>query len=274
MTAVLDVQDIARSFGGIKAIDGVSFSVSQGEVFGIIGPNGAGKTVLLNLINGIYGIERGSIHLGGVRIDGARAHKIAQLGIARTFQSTEQFKECRVIDYVMLGRFRHQWSSQWACALSWPGVARSEREEHRMARETLDRVGLGDAANERMSDLAYGVQKQIDVARVMAAEPKLMLLDEPTSGTNSEERFAIADLLAEASRGDTTMIIVDHDVRFLGGQCQRLMAMNYGQKLGEGTPKEVLARKDVLEAYLGAQMADVEVDVEVEGAGPVDSVDE
>ena len=250
--ALLEVEDIVRTFGGIRATDGVTFSVEDGDVLGIIGPNGAGKTVLLNLIVGIYRIEQGAIRFDGRRTDRLRSHQLARLGVARTFQSTEQFKEFKVLDYVMLGRFHRQYRSTWACALGLPQVIRSERQERARARETLERLGLGDAYDVRMSELAYGVQKQIDIARAMVSEPRLMLLDEPTSGTTSDERSAIARALTEVAASNSTLVIVDHDVRFLSGQCARLLALNYGQKIAEGTPDEVLRHPGVLESYLGS----------------------
>lgn len=251
MTALLEVRDVVRTFGGIRATDSVSFDVEHGEVLGIIGPNGAGKTVLLNLINGVYAIEQGSIALNSERIDGLLPHQIAAKGIARTFQSTEQFKEFRVIDYVMLGRFAHQYRSHFAAALSLPGVSRSERDERRRAAATLERVGLARYSDERLSELAYGVQKQVDIARAMATEPTLMLLDEPTSGTTSAERSAIATVLTQMQDSETTVVIVDHDVRFLSAQCERLVALNYGRKIAEGTPAQVLRTPEVLASYLG-----------------------
>jgi len=249
---LLELDNVVRRFGGILATDGVTFSVDDGEVLGIIGPNGAGKTVLLNLISGIYRIENGSIRFDGSPIDRLGAHRMARLGIARTFQSTEQFKDFKVIEYVMLGRFHLQRRSTWACALGLPTVIRSERRERALARDALEHLSLGDVCEERMRELAYGVQKQVDIARAMVAQPRLMLLDEPTSGTTSDERVAIARALSEVAASSTTLVIVDHDVRFLSGQCPRLLALNYGQVIADGRPEEVLQHPGVLESYLGS----------------------
>jgi branched-chain amino acid transport system ATP-binding protein len=251
--ASLQVDGVLRTFGGITAVDNLSFEAVRGETLGIIGPNGAGKTALLNVINGVYSIEAGAIRLDGTRIDGLRPYQIAARGVARTFQSTEQVRDFRAADYVMLGRHRHQTSSIVACCLSLPGVRRSERDERALALETLDRFGLRHAAQERMSELPYGVQKLVDIARVVASEPGLMLLDEPTSGATSDERSAIAAVLAEVAVSRVTMLVIDHDVNFISTISDRLLAMNYGRLLAQGTPSEVLARPEVIEAYLGLQ---------------------
>jgi len=249
--AALEVREVLRTFGGIRAIDGVSFRVSPAETLGIIGPNGAGKTVLLNVINGLYPIESGSIHLDGSRIDGLRPHQIAARSVGRTFQSTEQFRDFRAADYVMLGRARRQSSSLFACGVGWPSVRRSERAELAVALAALERWGLRHVAREHMSELPYGMQKLVDIARVIAAEPRLMLLDEPTSGTTSSERAAIARVLKEVAATDVTMLVIDHDVSFISGLSEQLLVMNYGRVLAHGAPKEVLAQPDVIDAYLG-----------------------
>jgi branched-chain amino acid transport system ATP-binding protein len=251
MTAAeLVVTDVLRTFGGIRAVDSMSFR-AQGESLGIIGPNGAGKTVLLNLVNGVYPIDSGTIALDGARIDGLRPHQIAALGVGRAFQSTEQFRDFLAVEYVMLGRLPHQHSSLFACALALPRVLRSERHERRLAVDTLARLGLEHAATERVSELPYGVQKLVDIARVLASEPRLMLLDEPTSGTTSDERGTISSVLQDVAATGLTMLVIDHDVSFISGISSRLLVLNYGQLLAEGPPDEVLARHEVIEAYLG-----------------------
>ncbi len=249
--ATLELHDVLRTFGGIRAVDGVTFTANPGEVLGVIGPNGAGKSVLLNLINGLYSLERGTITLDGRRIDRLRPDQIAQLGVGRAFQSTDQFKDFIVQDYLILGRIGRQAKSLWTTALGLPHVRRIERSEHALAIATLDRFGLADVASERLGDLPYGVQKVIDIARVIAAEPRLMLLDEPTSGTTSIERSLISDVLTAVSTTDVTLVIIDHDVSFISEISQRMVVMNLGKLIAEGTPKEVLARPDVIEAYLG-----------------------
>jgi branched-chain amino acid transport system ATP-binding protein len=225
--------------------------VQPGETLGIIGPNGAGKSVLLNLINGVYQIESGEITLDESRLDRLRPHQVAARGVGRSFQSTEQFRDFRAAEYVMLGRMSHQRRSMFTTAVSWPGVRRSERAEFSVAEEALDRFGLAGAALTRVGELPYGEQKLVDIARVMAAGPRLMLLDEPTSGTTSVERTVISGVLDQVAKSDVTLVIIDHDVSFISGISDRMVVMNYGRLLAEGTPDEVLARPDVIDAYLG-----------------------
>jgi branched-chain amino acid transport system ATP-binding protein len=263
MDNILEIADLSCEFGGIRAVDAVSFEVERGSILGVIGPNGAGKTVLLNLINGIYRPTGGTIAIDGKPTHRLRAHQIARLGVARTFQSTDQFKEVRAIDYVMLGGFFQQCRSITACVFGLAKVRKREKSEYRRALEGLDKLGLGRIANERLSELPYGVQKQVDLARAIASEPRLLLLDEPTSGTTSSERAAIADALKEIGQSNRTLVLVDHDVRFISGQCDHLIAMSYGKKITEGQVADVLAHKGVKEAYLGvseaAELADEEL---------------
>lgn len=249
--ATLSLSHVLRTFGGIRAVDDVSFEVAAGETVGIIGPNGAGKSVLLNVINGVYGAESGTIRLDDVRIDGLRPHQVTAHGVGRSFQATEQFRDFRAAEYVMLGRLSSQRRSLFTTAVSWPGVRQSEREEFSRAEAALDRFGLSGMALTRIGELPYGAQKLVDIARVLAAEPRLILLDEPTSGTTSVERGVISDVLGEVRRSDVTMVIIDHDVSFISDISERMLVMNYGRLLAEGTPEEVLARPDVIDAYLG-----------------------
>lgn len=255
MGRILEVSEVTREFGGIRAVDEVSFGVEAGSVVGVIGPNGAGKTVLLNLINGLYRPSRGTIAIDGRATNRLRPDQIARLGVARTFQSTEQFKEFRAIDYVMLGGFFQQCHSVFACVFGLAKVAKREKAEARRAFDALDRFGLGQIAYARLAELPYGMQKQVDLARAIAAEPRLLLLDEPTSGTTSIERSAIAHVLSEIASPDRTLLVIDHDVRFLGGQCEHLVAMSNGRKIAEGVVAGVLADRKVKEAYLGISEA-------------------
>jgi branched-chain amino acid transport system ATP-binding protein len=248
---MLDVHSLVMRFGGIRAVDGVSFRVPRGRTLGIVGPNGAGKTVLLNCINGVYKIESGRVTLGGERIDRLQPHAIASRHVGRTFQSTQQFSEFRVVDYVMLGRLSHQSRSIVACALSLPNVRKLERTELEIAEGILAELGLSEVGHHLLSDLPYGIQKQVDMARAIATKPDLLLLDEPTSGTTTGERVGIAAAVDRLAASGLTMVIVDHDVTFISQRCDSLLVMNYGKVLASGDPNEVLARREVIEAYLG-----------------------
>ncbi len=260
MDPLLEVHGVTREFGGIRAVDEVSIALEPASVLGVLGPNGAGKTVLLNLINGVYKPTSGTIRIGGTETGRLRPDQIAGLGVARTFQSTEQFREFRAVDYVMLGGFYQQCRSLAACIFGLNRVARRERAERLRALAILDRFGLAHIATEQMTRLPYGVQKQVDLARAMAASPRLLLLDEPTSGTTSTERSSIAEIMRELGESECTVLVVDHDVRFLSGHCSELVAMNYGRKIAGGAVADVLADRGVREAYLGIVEADKEGD--------------
>jgi branched-chain amino acid transport system ATP-binding protein len=249
--ATLTVSNVSKRFGGIAAVDHVSFTLSPGERFGVMGPNGAGKTTLLNCINGLMRIDDGRIELDQLPIANRPAHRVAAEGVARTFQLAEHFRTFRAVDFVMLGRLRHQVRSLARCALMLPGVRRTERAERARALEMLARFGLDGIANVWLMDLPYGVQKQVDIARALAAEPRLLLLDEPTSGVSPTERADIVEAVSMAASTGVTQLIVDHDVGFITKTCDRALVMDYGQPIALGTPREVLATAEVRQAYLG-----------------------
>jgi ABC-type branched-subunit amino acid transport system ATPase component len=238
-------------FGGIVAVDDVSFDVAPGEAFGIVGPNGAGKTTLLNCISGVLRIATGSVALDGSRIDKLPSHRLAVLGLARTFQLAEHFKSFTAAEFVMLGRLHKQVRSVLASSLMLPSVRRTELAERAIAVRQLERFGLGDLADARLADLPYGVQKRIDIARAMAADPRILLMDEPTSGVSPGERMGIVEALAMASESGVTRIIVDHDIGFVQKTCSRLLVMHNGRTLAMGHPAAILALPEVREAYLG-----------------------
>jgi branched-chain amino acid transport system ATP-binding protein len=249
----LAVRGATKRFGGLAAVSDVSFEVNQGEAFGIIGPNGAGKTTLLNCLSGALRIDSGEVRLAGERIDGYPTYKLRSRGLSRTFQLAEHFSSFRVDDFVMLGRLEQQSDSAWAAMLRLPSVRRSERSERAIAHEQLDRFGLLAVANARLGDLSYGLQKQIDVVRAVAADPRLLVLDEPTSGVSSSEREGLVEILS--TMGDlgmtATRLVVDHDVGFVTRLCTRVLVMHYGKVLAVGATADVLAMPEVREAYLG-----------------------
>jgi branched-chain amino acid transport system ATP-binding protein len=247
----LVVEDAVLRFRGIVAVDSVSFEVGAGTTFGVIGPNGAGKTALLNCISGIYRLDQGSILLYGQQIQHHQPHRITALGLSRTFQSTEHFREFTVRDYVMLGRAQQARCSVLGSLLLWPIAERAERAERQRAMAVLDRLGLVEFATERLSDLPYGVQKRVDIARAVAAEPKIMLMDEPTSGTTTSERDAVSHTIRTVAATGVTIVVIDHDVDFVTRHCDRVLVVNYGRAIGVGTPKEMLGRPEVVEAFLG-----------------------
>ena len=252
-TAALRLIDVARSFGGVAAVDGVTFSVEPGEQFGVIGPNGAGKTSLLNCLNGIYPIDRGEAWLGEVRIDKLRPHQITARGIARTFQGADLFPEFDVVNYLLLGRLRFTRHSLVGCSLALPGVRRSESRERSRVIGLLEEFGFGHLRGARVGDLPYGTRKILDVVRALAMEPRVLLLDEPTSGTTSSDRERLRDVVAGIRAKGVTTMVVDHDVAFISANCDRVLAMNFGRKLSIGTPGQVLAEPEVRASYLGTE---------------------
>jgi branched-chain amino acid transport system ATP-binding protein len=248
----LSVNEAVLRFGGITAVSYVSFDVEEGATFGIIGPNGAGKTALLNCINGIYRLNSGTIHLFGQPIRGLAPHRIAALGLSRTFQSTEHFQRFTVRDYVMLGRSRLAPCSVVGSMALWPWRERSEKAERRAAMDVLEKMELDRFASESLAGLPYGVQKQVDIARAVAAGPRIVLMDEPTSGVTTTEREAVARAVRTVAGTGVTIVLIDHDVDFVTRHCEQVLVVNYGQSIGVGTPEEMLRRPEVIEAFLGS----------------------
>jgi ABC-type branched-subunit amino acid transport system ATPase component len=249
--ASLEARNVTKSFGGLKAVDGVSFIAEPGECFGVIGPNGAGKTTLLNCLSGVLRVDSGEILWNGARIDGRPTHVRAAGGLARTFQLTEHFKSFRVLDFVLLGRSPWQPGSLLDYAL-WRKVARdSERRERAAALELLEQFQLADLAPMRLEDLSYGIQKRVDVARALFASPQVLLLDEPTSGVSPEERRDLEVALKSSVEAGTTRILVDHDVGFVSRNCDRILVIDHGCPVTTGPPTEALSVPEVRAAYLG-----------------------
>lgn len=253
MTSYFTVSEMSKSFGGIVALDQVSLSVEKGEVFGVIGPNGAGKTTLLNCICGVYAVDHGRLQLDSADLTGRRPHRIAESGIARTFQHADFFAGMPVIDFLLLSRLQHQTTSLTICALGLPRARRTERQEHARAWQMLERFGLRDVGSSLLGSLPYGTRKVVDICRALMTEPSVLLMDEPTSGTAATDRDLIRDIVGGLSSEGLTTVIVDHDVAFITDVCDRLLAMNFGRPLAVGKPHEVLARQDVIEAYVGLE---------------------
>jgi len=258
----MSANNVEVSFGGLKAVDDISFDVPAGEMFGVIGPNGAGKTTLLNAISGLVPVRQGSIRIGDTATTGRRPDRITALGVGRTFQAAEVFNEFRVLEYMVLGNFCQQPKSLLAAALQLPNVRRAESRDRRSAIELLDRFGVADLRNETLKELPYGVRKLIDMLRAMVSGPQLLLLDEPTSGTAMEDRALLRRVLDEARSAAVTVVVVDHDVQFVTDVCDRLLVMNFGRELGIGTPADVLSRREVQRAYVGMEDEENPHDVE------------
>lgn len=251
---MLAVEDVHLAFAGVRAIDGVSFEVRPRELFAIIGPNGAGKTSVFNVLSGVYRPRRGHVRFRGVDITGRPPHAIAGLGMARTFQNIALFAHLTVVDNLLLGRHQHLRYGPLA-AFAWLGRARREEAANRAAVDRIiDFLELGQWRRQPVGLLPYGVQKRVELGRALAMEPKLLLLDEPVAGMNSEEIQEIAGFVMD-SRDELgiPIILVSHHMGFVMGLADRILVMDFGVAIATGTPVEVRHHPGVIEAYLGRQ---------------------
>jgi branched-chain amino acid transport system ATP-binding protein len=253
MTVLLEVRELSRAFGGIRAVDSVGFEVLEGEWVGIAGPNGAGKSPLLNCISGVAGRTEGQVIFRGADITGLNPSRIGRSGIGRAFQTVDRFSDCTVGDFVALGRLAARNASVWKSMLTMRSSLAKERAARAAAHDALIRFDLARYEHMRMRETAYGVRKMIDVVRVIVAEPVLMLLDEPTSGSSAHERGMLREMMASLRGGGTTALVVDHDIGFLSACSDRVVAMAAGRKIAEGPPSDVFADPDVVRSYLGEQ---------------------
>src|SRR2546421_4291648 len=250
--ALLRVQDVAVRFGGIVALDGVSFDVPAGRIVGLIGPNGAGKTTLFNCISRLYPCERGDIAFAGRSLLGVPRHRIAALGIGRTFQNLALFRSMSVLENVMVGRHSRSRGGFFAAALRLPYAARADAEARDRARELLALLELERVAETPVAALPFGTQKRVELARALAAEPRLLLLDEPASGLNHEEVGAIGALIRNLrERLQLTVLLVEHHMQLLMSLSDWVVALNFGRLIAEGVPAQVRNHPELVRAYLG-----------------------
>lgn len=250
--ALLSVRDVTMRFGGLVANDAISFEVPQGMLFAVIGPNGAGKTTLFNVISGFFAPTEGSVHFDGHDITGMAQAEVASRGLIRTYQLVQLFKDLTVAENVEIGFHRVTKGGIGAALLRPRWMRDQEKRIAREAREILAFVGLSDQADQRADNLPYGQQRLLEVARALAAQPRLLLLDEPAAGLNTHETEALADLIQRVNARGITVILIDHDVGLVMKIAQRIMVLDFGRKIAEGTPDEIKLHPDVLAAYLGA----------------------
>ena len=250
--AMLDVKNLGISFGGLKAVDNFNLTIEKGELYGLIGPNGAGKTTVFNLLTGVYKPDMGSIHLDGKNITGRKTIEINQDGIARTFQNIRLFKELSVLDNVKAGLHNHHPYSTIEGIFRLPRYYKVEREMNDRAMELLKVFDLDGERDYKASNLPYGKQRKLEIARALATDPKLLLLDEPAAGMNPNETAELMETIRFVREEfDMTILLIEHDMKLVSGICEKLTVLNFGQVLTQGETSAVLNDKRVITAYLG-----------------------
>ncbi|QQE90910.1 high-affinity branched-chain amino acid ABC transporter ATP-binding protein LivG [Azotobacter chroococcum] len=252
MSALLEVRDLAMRFGGLLAVDGVSLSLGARQVLSMIGPNGAGKTTVFNCLTGFYRPSAGEILLDGEPIQGLPGHRIARKGIVRTFQNVRLFREMTALENLLVAQHRHLNTNFFAGLLKTPAFRRSERQALEFAHQWLERVGLADCANRLAGTLAYGQQRRLEIARCMMTRPRLLMLDEPAAGLNpreTEDLKALIGLLRDEH--GLGVLLIEHDMPLVMGISDRIVVINQGRPLAEGTPAQIRCHPEVIKAYLG-----------------------
>jgi branched-chain amino acid transport system ATP-binding protein len=252
--ALLEVQDLSIHFGGVKAVQNVSFSIDAGIVYAVIGPNGAGKTTLFNLITGIYTPTSGSITLDGQSIAGKSPDGLAQLGLARTFQNLQICMNMSAIENVMVGAHLRLDRNLFKAALRWPSIKMRDRELLAESEELMRFVGLDAYVSSRADAMSYGAFKRLEIARALAMKPRLLFLDEPAAGLNSKETIEVDALIRKVADTGVTVVLVEHDMKMVMNLSDRILVLDYGKKIAEGTGPEVRRNPDVIAAYLGAHV--------------------
>ena len=247
----LSLAGVSRAFGGVRAVDDATFTVADGEVHGLIGPNGAGKTTLLNLISGLLQPTSGRIEMDGRRIDRLPPHRVAALGVARTYQNIRLFAGLSAIDNVVVGEHLRRHAPVWRRLLMLPSARHEERAARESAEALLSRVGMRDRGATPAFSLSYGEQRRVEIARALASQPTLVLLDEPTAGMNPNEAAAVARLVREVAREGRTVLLIEHNVRLVMELCQQITVLNFGKVIARGTPAEIGKDPAVIAAYLG-----------------------
>lgn len=252
MSAVIEVRHLSKAFGGVHAIEDLSFDVGPSTVLAIVGPNGAGKTTLINLLTGNYVADAGTIDMFGARVTGRPPEQLARLGLSRTFQNLQVCMNMSVIDNVLIGAHLKMNDSLLAGILQTASLREREAHWRAQARQLLNFVGLGAFADAMAAQLSYGSLKRLEIARALIGEPRLVLMDEPAAGLNLSEKTEIADLIKSVSARGVSIVLVEHDMKLVMGVSQKLLVLNHGRRLAFGTTNEVRHDPAVIEAYLGA----------------------
>lgn len=250
--SLLSLKDATIKFGGLTAVNQVTFDIEKGDLFGLIGPNGAGKTTCFNLITGVYEPTSGDINFDGVRICGMPPNKIAEIGICRTFQNIRLFASLSALENVMVGAYLRHKTTLLGGFMLTPAVNKETAELRKKAMELLSVVNLTDVAYSRACDLSYGKQRRLEIARAMATDPKLILLDEPAAGMNPQEKDELRDVVFTIRDDyEKTVLLIEHDMKFVMGLCEKIVVLDHGEEIAYGNPSEIRNNPKVIEAYLG-----------------------
>ena len=250
---VLKINNISKQFGGITALSDVSFSITEGEILGLIGPNGAGKTTMFNMITSVLAPTSGDISFYDEQISGLKSHQITTKGICRTFQNIRLFPEMTVIENVMTGSHCRTKSGVWKSVFRTKSQKQEEKEIYDKAKQLLDTVNLLEERDTLGKNLAYGQQRRLEIARALASEPKLLLLDEPAAGMNEQETVELHRLITKIRDMGITILLIEHDMPLVMKTCDRIVVLNFGKKIAEGEPKAIQSNPEVIKAYLGTE---------------------